>query len=105
MRSDPKNKGKGKCEFSIQKRVIFCLCKGEEKQTLLETYKLCCLWAAAANQTGFPGREQVMHPVTMRTHPTLAPRQRDNNSMHAGSLHSGRVYEEEVRNYIFLGKH
>lgn len=97
--------GKGKCEFLIQKPVIFCLCKGEETQTLLETRKLCFLWAAAANHTGFPGREQVMHPVTMRTHPMLAPRQRDNNSMYDGSLHSGRVYEEEVRNYIFLGKH
>ena len=105
MRSDPKNIGKGKCEFLIQKPVICCLCKREEKQILLETRKLCFRSAAAATHTGFPGREQVMHHVTMRTHPTLAPRQRDNNSMHAGSLHSGRVYEEEVRNYIFLGKH
>ena len=77
----------------------------KRRKTLLETCKLCFLLAAAATHTGFPGREQVMHPVTMRTHPTLAPRQRDNNSMHAGSLHSGRVYEEEVRNYIFLGTH
>ena len=53
MRSDPKNTGKGKCEFLIKKPVTFCLSKGEEKQILLETCKLCFLLAAAANHTGF----------------------------------------------------